>query len=240
MLLAVRKSKLPATALPQSKQRYARLAHGLRKCSGKQCGQPDEERYACRRKRPRACKMRHGRERPCLKTPLRFESWLAPVQKRSATGAAGRSSLSGRASRHRYACRRKRPRACKLRHGRERPCLETPLRSESKACPCASAPCNWRCRALQRQRAGKQAVRYASRRKRPRACCRMRQGRERPCLKTPLRFESKACPCASVPCNFAAGRSSVSGRASRQCAMHAGASASVHAAGCGKGVSAHA
>ena len=48
MLLAVRKSKLPATALPQSKQRYARLAHGLRKCSGKQCGQPDEERYASR------------------------------------------------------------------------------------------------------------------------------------------------------------------------------------------------
>ena len=41
------------------------------------------------------CKMRHGRERPCLKTPLRFESWLALVLKRS----DGRISLSGRASR---------------------------------------------------------------------------------------------------------------------------------------------
>ena len=48
--------------------------------------------------RPRACKMRQGRERPCLKTPLRFESWLAPVLQRSATGAAGRCSVSGQAS----------------------------------------------------------------------------------------------------------------------------------------------
>ncbi len=76
-----RKSKLPATALPHSKQRNARLAHGLRKCSGKQCGQPDEERYASRRGYARVHAARCGTGggyRSCLKTPLRFVSKACP------------------------------------------------------------------------------------------------------------------------------------------------------------------
>ena len=103
-------------------------------------------RYACRRKRPRACKLRHGRERPCLETPLRSESKACPC---AAALCNWRCSLSGRASRALCMPALMRPRACKMRHGRERPCLKIPLRSESKACPCAEALCNWRCRALQ-------------------------------------------------------------------------------------------